>query len=133
MKTILMLCCLVGVTSGLWAQRQAAPPGKQGEAQVFLQTSQQLPARQPFELAETYPNPVTGVIHVEFDILFAGTYVIAAVGPYGREITRLAEQSYQPGHYQFDWMVEPGTHGLYMFYLDDQGQSHFHRLLMIKY
>ncbi len=89
-----------------------------------------------YELYQNYPNPFNPVTRIKFDIPSAGyssrRFELIIFNETGEEITKLADQDFNPGTYEVDWDASNFSSGVYFCRLQNEKFAKTIRMSLVK-
>ncbi|MDP8205359.1 MAG: T9SS type A sorting domain-containing protein [Candidatus Electryonea clarkiae] len=76
-----------------------------------------------FALEQNYPNPFNPSTEIAFSVPELAEVTISVFDVTGREITRLADKSFQPGSHKVTWSAENVSSGVYFYSVSAKGET----------
>jgi hypothetical protein len=71
-----------------------------------------------FSLSQNYPNPFNPETTIKFDVKTPSRVVLKIFNPLGREMAKLVDARYQPGHYQIEFDATGFSSGIYFYQIE---------------
>ena len=105
-------------------------PGRDWQSLDVSKNPKNLPPR--FSLLDSFPNPFNSSTSIRFDVFIPGRYIIRAYTLNGSFIETLFESDLDQGSYDFRWVAENISSGVYLLSMESATGTEIKKVLYLK-